>query len=104
MRVQIQFSMSNRCSKSLESIHKVNKQTFHHQSINQSINQNGNSIMWSISSSGSLVNTTLRLKIRDSHLTCKVVNKGLKVREWVEAVECISNGGEYRPLPSPAVL
>ena len=60
--------------------------------------------MWSILSSGCLVNTTMRLKIRDSHLTCKVVNKGLKVREWVEVVECIPNGVEYRPLPSPAVL
>ena len=29
----------------------------------------------------------LRLKIRDSHLTCKVANKGLNVREWVELVE-----------------
>ena len=29
----------------------------------------------------------LRLKICDSHLTCKVANKCLNVREWVEVVE-----------------
>ena len=29
----------------------------------------------------------MRLKIRDSHLTCKVANKCLNVREWVEVVE-----------------
>ena len=29
----------------------------------------------------------LRLKIRDSHLTCKVANKCLNVRERVEMVE-----------------
>ena len=29
----------------------------------------------------------MRLKICDSHLTCKVVNKCLNVREWVEVVD-----------------
>ena len=29
----------------------------------------------------------MRLKICDSHLTCKVANKCLNVREWVEVVE-----------------
>ena len=37
----------------------------------------------------------VRLKIRDSHLTCKVVNKGPNVRGWVEAVERNVDG----PLP-----
>ena len=43
MRAQIhRFPMSNRCNKNLVSIHQVNKQTLHHQSITQ----NGNSIRW----------------------------------------------------------
>ena len=37
----------------------------------------------------------VRLKICDSHLTCKVVNKGPNVRGWVEAVERNVDG----PLP-----
>ena len=38
MRVQIyRFPMSNRCNKSLESIHQVNKQTLHHKSSNQMV-------------------------------------------------------------------
>ena len=38
MRVQIhRFPTSNRCNKNLASIHQVNKQTLHHQSINQMV-------------------------------------------------------------------
>ena len=33
----------------------------------------------------------LRLKIRDSHLTCKVANKCLNVREPMEVVEWNEN-------------
>ena len=31
------FQCQNRCNKNLESIHQVNKQTLHHQSINQMV-------------------------------------------------------------------
>ena len=41
----------------------------------------------------------MRLKIRVSHLTWKVANKGLSVWERVEVVE----RNEYGPLSSPAV-
>ena len=33
------------------------------------------------------ITQALPLAIRDSHLTCKVANKCLNVREWVEVVE-----------------
>ena len=42
MRVQIhRFPMSNRCNKNLESIHEVNKQTLHYQTINQMVIREG---------------------------------------------------------------
>ena len=41
----------------------------------------------------------MRLKICDSHLTCKVANKCLNVRERVEVVEWKKDS----PHPSPAV-
>ena len=40
---------------------------------------------------------TVRLKICDSHLTCKVANKCLNVREWVEKVEW--NKRRFPPSP-----
>ena len=40
-----------------------------------------------ISTSSSLVNTSVAIKICDSHLTCKVANKCLNVRERVEVEE-----------------
>ena len=65
-------------------IKSSSKQTNIASSINQS---NGNSIRWPISSSSSLVNTSVRLRTHDSHLTCKVTSKCLNVRERVEVVE-----------------
>ena len=40
----------------------------------------------------------MRLKMRGSYLKCKVANKCVNVREWVEVVEKNKDG----PLPSPA--
>ena len=42
----------------------------------------------------------MRLKIRDSHLTCKVANKCLNVREPVEVVEWNKWWSPFLPLPS----
>ena len=42
----------------------------------------------------------MRLKIRDSHLTCKVANKCQDIREHMEVVE----RNEDVPLLYPAVL
>ena len=52
--------------------------------INQS---NGNLMRWQISSSSSLVNTSVAIKIGDSLFTCKVANKCLNVCERQEVVE-----------------
>ena len=41
--------------------------------------------------SSSLVNTSGAIKICDNHLTCKVANKRLNVRERVEVVERNTN-------------
>ena len=72
MRVKIhRFPVSNRCNKNLESIHSVNKQSLHYQSISQSTNQSinqsinqskGSPIWWLISSSSILVNTSGAIK------------------------------------------
>ena len=43
---------------------------------------------------------TMRLQKRGSHLTCKVANKCLNVRERVEVVDRNKDAA----LPSPAVL
>ena len=40
------------------------------------------------------------LKICDNHLTCKVADICVNVREWVEVVEWNKDG----PFPSPTVL
>ena len=76
-------SMANRCNKYLVSIHQVSNQTLHHQSITQMV------IRWGGKSHRVAVWQTqaLQLKIRDSHLTCKVANKCVNVRERVEVVE-----------------
>ena len=47
-----------------------------------------------------LIQAVVQLKIRGSHLTCKVANKCLNVREGVEVEKRNKNG----PLPFPAVL
>ena len=42
MQVQIhRFQMSSRCNKNLVSIHQVNKQALHHQSITQMVIRSG---------------------------------------------------------------
>ena len=76
-------------TKKLESNYHVNKQKLN--------------VKWSINqivigqSHKSLVNTNDAIKICDSHLTCKVANKCLNVRERVEVVE----RNKRRPPPFP---
>ena len=43
---------------------------------------------------------TLQLEIEGSHLRCKIANKSVKIREWVEII----GRNKYGVLPSPAVL